>query len=178
MGSPVLVEAVRTPIGRRGGWLSGLHATELLGLAQRGLLERAGLDPALVEQVIGGCVTQAGEQSNNVTRTAWLAAGLPWQTGCTTVDCQCGSAQQATHLVAGQIAAGAIDVGIACGVEAMSRVPLGANIGEHGRPKPDSWDLDLPNQYLAAERIAERRGLTRAQVDAFGARSQHRARTA
>ena len=178
MGSPVLVEAVRTPIGRRGGWLSGLHATELLGAAQRGLVERAGLDPRLVEQVAGGCVTQAGEQSNNVTRTAWLAAGLPWQTGCQTVDCQCGSAQQANHLIAGQIAAGAIDVGIACGVEAMSRVPLGANVGEHGRPKPDSWDLDLPNQYLAAERIAERRGLTRAQVDAFGARSQANAKRA
>ncbi len=178
MGSPVLVEAVRTPIGKRGGWLSGLHATELLGAAQRGVLERAGVDPRLVEQVAGGCVTQAGEQSNNVTRTAWLAAGLPWQTGCQTVDCQCGSAQQANHLIAGQIAAGAIDIGIACGVEAMSRVPLGANVGEHGRPKPDSWDIDLPNQYLAAERIAERRGLTRSQVDAFGARSQSNAKRA
>jgi acetyl-CoA C-acetyltransferase len=178
MGSPVLVEAVRTPIGKRGGWLSGLHATELLGAVQRGVLERAGVDPRLVEQVAGGCVTQAGEQSNNVTRTAWLAAGLPWQTGCQTVDCQCGSAQQANHLIAGQIAARAIDVGIACGVEAMSRVPLGANVGEHGRPKPDSWDIDLPNQYLAAERIAERRGLTRSQMDAFGTRSQANAKRA
>jgi acetyl-CoA C-acetyltransferase len=178
MGSPVLVEAVRTPIGKRGGELSGLHATQLLGAAQRGLVERAGLDPRLVEQVAGGCVTQAGEQSNNVTRTAWLAAGLPWQTGAQTVDCQCGSAQQATHLIAGQIAAGAIDIGIACGVEAMSRIPLGANVGDHGRPKPDSWDIDLPNQYLAAERIAERRGLTRAQVDEFGVRSQANAKRA
>jgi acetyl-CoA C-acetyltransferase len=178
MGSPVLVEAVRTPIGKRGGELSGLHATDLLGTAQRGVLERAGLDPRLVEQVVGGCVTQAGEQSNNVTRTAWLAAGLPWQTGAQTVDCQCGSAQQAAHLIAGQIASGAIDVGIACGVEAMSRVPLGANVGDHGRPKPDAWDIDLPNQYLAAERIAQRRGLTRAQVDAFGVRSQESAKRA
>jgi acetyl-CoA C-acetyltransferase len=178
MGSPVIVEAVRTPIGKRGGELSGLHATQLLGAAQRGLVERAGLDPRLVEQVAGGCVTQAGEQSNNVTRTAWLAAGLPWQTGAQTVDCQCGSAQQATHLIAGQIAAGSIDIGIACGVEAMSRIPLGANVGDHGRPKPDSWDIDLPNQYLAAERIAERRGLTRAQVDEFGVRSQANAKRA
>jgi acetyl-CoA C-acetyltransferase len=178
MGSPVLVEAVRTPIGKRGGQLSGLHATELLGAAQRGLVDRADLDPRLVEQVVGGCVTQAGEQSNNVTRTAWLAAGLPWQTGAQTVDCQCGSAQQAAHLIAGQIAAGAIDIGIACGVEAMSRIPLGANVGAHGRPKPESWDVDLPNQYLAAERIAERRGLTRAQVDAFGVRSQANAKRA
>jgi acetyl-CoA C-acetyltransferase len=143
------------------------------------VLDRGGVDPALVEQVIGGCVTQAGEQSNNITRTAWLHAGLPETTGATTVDCQCGSAQQATHLVAGLIATGAIDVGVACGVEAMSRVPLRANIGDGaGMPRPDSWDIDLPNQYLAAERIATRRGLTRAQVDQFGLRSQNRAAAA
>src|SRR6266496_884888 len=122
MGTPVIVEAVRTPIGKRGGWLAGLHATELLGAAQRALIQRAGIDAATVEQVIGGCVTQAGEQSNNVTRTAWLHTGLPAATGCMTVDSQCGSAQQSTHLVAGLIAAGAIEVGIACGIEAMSRV--------------------------------------------------------
>jgi acetyl-CoA C-acetyltransferase len=174
----VIVEAVRTPIGKRNGWLAGLHATEVLGAVQQAVVERAGIDPVLVEQVVGGCVTQAGEQSNNVTRTAWLSAGLPWQTGAQTVDCQCGSAQQANHLVAGLIASGAIDVGVACGVEAMSRVPLGANIGPTGKPKPDTWDIDLPNQYLAAERIAARRGLTRADVDAFGARSQHNARIA
>src|SRR6476469_618065 len=178
MGTPVIVEAVRTPIGKRNGWLAGLHATDVLAAAQRGLVDRAGFDPRLVEQVAGGCVTQAGEQSNNVTRTAWLSAGLPWQTGAQTVDCQCGSAQQANHLVAGLIASGASDVGSACGVEAMSRIPLGANVGQTGRPKPDDWDIDLPNQYLAAERIATRRGLTRADVDAFGARSQHNARTA
>jgi acetyl-CoA C-acetyltransferase len=159
--------------------LSGLHAAEILGVALRGVLDRGGVDPALVEQVIGGCVTQAGEQSNNITRTAWLHAGLPEATGATTVDCQCGSAQQATHLVAGLIATGAIDVGVACGVEAMSRVPLRANIGDGaGMPRPDSWDIDLPNQYLAAERIATRRGLTRAQVDQFGLRSQNRAAAA
>src|SRR5688572_17130157 len=92
VGSPVIVGAVRTPIGKRGGWLSGLHAAELLGAAQRGLLDRTGVDPSTVEQVIGGTVTQAGEQSNNITRTAWLHAGLPHSTGCTTVDAQCGSA--------------------------------------------------------------------------------------
>jgi acetyl-CoA C-acetyltransferase len=179
MGSPVIVAAARTPIGRRRGVLSGLHAAEILGVALRGVLDRGGVDPALVEQVIGGCVTQAGEQSNNITRTAWLHAGLPEATGATTVDCQCGSAQQATHLVAGLIATGAIDVGVACGVEAMSRVPLRANIGDGaGMPRPDSWDIDLPNQYLAAERIATRRGLTRAQVDQFGLRSQNRAAAA
>lgn len=127
MGVPVIVEAVRTPIGKRGGLLAGLHAAELLGAAQLALLDRAGIDPALVEQLIGGCVTQAGEQSSNVTRTAWLHAGLPETAGATTIDAQCGSAQQATHLIAGLIAADAIDVGVACGVEAMSRVPLGTN---------------------------------------------------
>jgi len=93
VGTPVIVEAVRTPIGKRGGWLAGLHAAEILGAAQKGVLDRSGIDPLLIEQVIGGCVTQASAQSNNITRTAWLHAGLPWQTGATTVDCQCGSAQ-------------------------------------------------------------------------------------
>lgn len=173
MGTPVIVEAARTPIGKRRGWLSGLHAAELIGLAQRGLLERAHLDPALVEQVIGGCVTQAGEQSNNVTRVGWLHAGLPWQVGCTTIDAQCGSAQQANHLIAGLIATDAIEIGMACGVEAMSRVPLGANVGEHAGPRrPASWDIDMPNQFEAAERIAKRRGITREDVDALGVRSQ------
>src|SRR5687767_9615544 len=129
MGNPVIVAAARTPIGKRRGALSGWHPAELLGVAQRAVLDRAGVDPVQVEQVFGGCVTQAGEQSNNVTRTAWLHAGLPYQTGCLTLDAQCGSAQQAMHLVAAQIAAGAIDVGIACGVEAMTRVPLRSNIG-------------------------------------------------
>ncbi|WP_127781903.1 steroid 3-ketoacyl-CoA thiolase [Rhodococcus sp. X156] len=179
MGSPVIVEAARTPIGKRGGWLSGLHAAELLGKAQQAVIDRSGISPEVVEQVIGGCVTQAGEQSNNVTRTAWLNAGLPWQTGTTTVDCQCGSAQQATHLVAGLIATGAIDVGISCGIEAMSRVPLGSHLSvDVGTPRPDSWEIDMPGQFLAAERIAERRGLTRDDVEALGVSSQQRARQA
>ena len=179
MGSPVIVDAVRTPIGKRGGWLSGLHAAEILGAAQQAIIDRSGLDPHAVEQVIGGCVTQAGEQSNNITRTAWLHAGLPWQTGATTIDCQCGSAQQATHLIAGQIATGSIDVGISCGIEAMSRVPLRAAVGENaGMPRPDSWAIDMPNQFLAAERIATRRGLTRGDVEALGFSSQTRARQA
>ncbi|MFI5889692.1 steroid 3-ketoacyl-CoA thiolase [Actinoplanes sp. NPDC051513] len=172
MGVPVIVDAVRTPIGRRGGWLAGRHPAELLGAAQRALLDRAGLDPGLVEQAIGGCVTQGGEQSNNVTRTAWLHAGLPYATGCATIDAQCGSAQHATHLIAGLIAADAIEAGVACGVESMSRVPLRANLGDAGLPRPESWDIDLPNQYVAAERIADRRGLTRSDLDAFGVRSQ------
>lgn len=177
MGNPVIVSAVRTPIGRRRGWLSGLHPAELLGAAQRAVVERAGIEPGDVEQVIGGCVTQAGEQANNITRSAWLHAGLPYQAGCMTVDAQCGSAQQATHLVAALISAGAITTGISCGIEAMTRVPLGRNVGPD-RPRPESWDIDLPNQYGAAERIAVRRGLTRQDLDEFGVRSQTRAAAA
>src|SRR5690606_18688413 len=125
------------------------------------------------------CVTQAGEQSNSVTRTAWLHAGLPPTAGGLTIDCQCGSAQQAVHVVAALIAADAIDVGMACGVEMMSRVPLLANIGEGvGKPRPDSWSLDMPNQYAAADRIARRRGFSREDLDAFGLRSQLRAQAA
>jgi len=176
VGVPVIVDAVRTPIGRRGGWLAGLHAAELLGAAQRALIDRTGLDPALVEQAIGGCVTQGGEQSSNITRTAWLHAGLPHTTGCLTIDAQCGSAQHAAHLVAGLIAADAVEAGVACGVESMSRVPLRANLGtDAGLPRPESWQIDLPNQYVAAERIADRRGLTRADLDRFGVRSQQNA---
>jgi acetyl-CoA C-acetyltransferase len=179
VGTAVIVEAVRTPIGRRRGALAGLHPAELLGHAQTALLERAGVDPAEVEQVAGGCVTQAGEQAGNVTRTAWLHAGLPQQAGCMTLDAQCGSAQQAVHLVAGLIAAGAIEAGVACGVEAMSRVPLGSNVGTGvGTPKPDSWAIDMPNQYQAAERIAQRRGLSRDDIDRFGLRSQALAQAA
>jgi acetyl-CoA C-acetyltransferase len=179
MGTAVIVEAVRTPVGKRGGVLAGLHAAEILGGVQTALLDRAGLAPSAVEQVAGGCVTQAGEQSNNVTRTAWLHAGLPYAAGCLTLDAQCGSAQQAAHLVAGLIAADAIGVGIACGVEAMSRVPLRAAVGtDVGTPRPPSWHIDLPNQYVGAERIAQRRGLSRAETDAFGLRSQTLAQAA
>jgi acetyl-CoA C-acetyltransferase len=179
VGTAVIAEAVRTPIGKRGGALAGLHAAEILGIAQLALLERAGIEPADIDQVVGGCVTQAGEQSSNVTRTAWLHAGLPYQAGCLTLDAQCGSAQQAAHLVAGLIAADAIEAGIACGVEAMSRVPLGANAGTAaGQPRPASFDIDMPNQFVAAERIAQRRGLRREQVDRFGLRSQTAAQLA
>lgn len=156
-----------------------MHAAEILGAAQIGLIDRAGIDAALVEQVIGGCVTQAGAQSNNVTRTAWLAAGLPWQVGATTVDCQCGSAQQANHLIAALIATGAIDIGVACGIEAMSQVPLGANVGTEAGPRhPPTWNIDMPNQFEAAERIAERRGLTREDIEVLGVRSQALAKQA
>src|SRR6516225_5384318 len=176
MGRPVIVEAVRSPIGKRNGQLSGFHAAELLATAQVEVVKRAGIDPALVEQVVGGCVTQAGEQASNVTRNAWLSASLPYEVAATTVDCQCGSSQQANHFVANLITAGAIDVGIACGVEAMSRVGLGMNaINGPGKSKPDNFPWDMPDQFGAAERIARRRGITRAEVDEFGLASQQKA---
>jgi acetyl-CoA C-acetyltransferase len=179
MAEAVIVEATRTPIGKRNGWLSGLHPAELLGAIQVEVVKRAGIDASEVEQVVGGCVTQAGEQGSNVTRTAWLAQGLPYETAATTVDCQCGSAQQANHFVANLITAGAMDVGIGCGVEAMSRVPLGANVfNGPGRSRPPDWSVDMPDQFGAAERIATRYGITRADIDALGLASQQKAAVA
>ncbi|MBF9073096.1 steroid 3-ketoacyl-CoA thiolase [Streptacidiphilus fuscans] len=173
---PVIVEAVRTPIGKRGGALANLHPAYLLGETFRELLARTGVQPDVVEQIVSGTVTHAGEQSMNPARNAWLAMGLPYEVPATTVDCQCGSSQQANHMVHNMIAAGAIDVGVACGVESMSRVPLGAgSAGGNGRPFPEEWNVDLPNQFEAAERIARNRGLTRADVDALGVASQQRA---
>jgi len=184
VGTPVIIEAVRTPIGKRNGWLSGLKATEVLRHAQLEVIARAGIDPMLVDEVIGGCVTQAGEQGSNVTRNAWLSAGqdrLPYQTACTTVDAQCGSAQQANHMIAGLIAAGGADVGIACGVEQMSHVQLGANVMNgpgHYKTEPWPWD-DPPNgQFGAADRIADNRGITREDLDEWGFHSQRKAKIA
>ena len=146
---------------------------------QKALVEKAGIDAGDVEQIVGGCVTQSGEQSNNITRVGWLVAGLPEHVGATTVDCQCGSGQQANDLIAGLIAAGAIDIGIACGIEAMSRVGLGANAGpDRSILRPASWDIDLPDQFTAAERIAKRRGITREEIDQFGFDSQRKAKQA
>ncbi|GAA4396011.1 steroid 3-ketoacyl-CoA thiolase [Actinomadura verrucosospora] len=171
MGTPVIVEAVRTPLGKRGGWLAGLKPMAVLAHALNAAVERSGIDAAEVEQVFAGCVTQAGEQGGHVGRYSWLYAGLPWQAGVTTIDAQCGSSQQGVHLAASQIAAGVVDVAIGCGVEVMSRAPLGSNVMP-ANPRPDDWSLDMPNQFEAAERIAARRGITRADLDAFGARSQ------
>lgn len=177
MPEAVIVEAVRTPIGRRNGWLSGLHPAEILAAVQIEVVKRAGIEASLVEQVVGGCVTQAGEQGSNVTRNAWLSSGLPYETACTTVDCQCGSSQQANHFVANLVRAGAIDVGIGCGVEAMSRVPLGANVmnGPGKSRPPGEFPYDMPSQFGAAERIATKRGITRADIDEFGVLSQQKA---
>ena len=182
MNNPVIVEAGRTAVGKRNGVFADLHASHLLGNAQVGVLQRAGVDPGQVGQVVGGCVTQAGEQASNVTRTAWLASGLPYQVAGTTIDCQCGSSQQANHMIANLISAGAIDVGLACGVEHMSKVWLGANVPRvddttfiNGSSKPADWTVDMPDQFGAAERIAQRRGITRERVDMLGLISQQKA---
>src|SRR5215510_12460064 len=182
MGTPVIVEAVRTPIGKRNGWLAGMKAPEILRAAQLGVIDRAGIEPGLVDEVIGGCVTQAGEQGSNVTRNAWLGSErLGFTAACTTVDAQCGSAQQANHIAAALIAAGGADITIGCGVEAMSRVPLGANvINGPGHYKSDDYPYeDPPNgQFGAAERIADKRGITREDLDEWGFHSQRKARVA
>ncbi len=183
MREAVIVEALRTPIARGkpvAGALSGFHPAHLLAQVLDGVVERAGIDPALVEQVIGGCVTQAGEQSNNVTRIAWLSRGKGYGTGGTTVDTQCGSGQQANHIASAFIRAGSIDVGIGCGVEVMSHVGLGQNV-IHGPGffQPESWPWDSTlDQFSSAERIAKNRGITREEVDAFGLRSQQLAKRA
>ncbi|MCX7621168.1 MAG: steroid 3-ketoacyl-CoA thiolase [Acidimicrobiales bacterium] len=177
MREVVIVEAVRSPIGRRGGGLSTIHAADLLAAVQRELIDRSGIDPTEVGQVVGGCVSQVGMQSFNVARTAWLTAGLPVSTPATTVDSQCGSSQQATNLATSLVASGVVDAAVACGVEVMSQVPMGSNLGRGlgvGKAIPKSYfaHYEFTTQFEAAERIAEKWGISRADTDEFGVRSQ------
>jgi acetyl-CoA C-acetyltransferase len=183
MREAVIVDAVRTPIarGKQGrGDLCSFHPAHLLARVQDALVERNGIDPAEIEQVVGGCVTQAGEQSNNITRVAWLSRGKGWHTGGTTVDAQCGSGQQANHMVSAMVQANQIDAGIACGVEVMSHVGLGANvINGPGYFQPPDWPWDTsPDQFTSAERIANNRGITRDDVDRLALASQQKAQRA
>src|ERR1700757_3118578 len=124
MAEVVIVDAVRTPVGRRNGGLSTVHPADLLGTALTELVARTGIDPGQVGQVVTGCVSQVGEQSFNIGRTSWLAAGLPMSTAVTTLDTQCGSSQQAANLAASLVASGTVDIAVACGVESMSRIPI------------------------------------------------------
>lgn len=183
MPEAVIVEAVRTPISRGKkitGELSGVHAANLLAMSYRGVIEKSGLEFEDIEQVVAGCVTQAGEQSNNVARNAWLSMGKNYSTGASTVDAQCGSAQAGNHLISALIASGQITIGIAGGVEAMSRVGLGANVSNGpGFFRTQDWPWDSPlNQFSAVERIAKNRGLTRHDTDELACESQRRARFA
>jgi acetyl-CoA C-acetyltransferase len=174
-----IVEAVRSPLGKRGGSLSTLHPADLLGGVMQAAVARSGIDASEVGQIVAGCVSQVGEQSFNVARTAWLSAGLPLEVASTTIDSQCGSSQQATTLAAGLVGSGLEDVVLSCGVESMSRIPLGANFADKklGRPVPKSY-LDryaFKSQFQGAEMIAKEYGITRADTDAFGLRSQRNA---
>ncbi len=180
MAEVVIVDAVRTPVGRRNGGLSTVHPAELLGTALKALVGRTGIDPAEGGQVVSGCVSQVGEQSFNIARTSWLAAGLPMTTAATTVDTQCGSSQQAANLAASLVASGTVDVAVACGVESMSRIPIGSNSSKKlglGVPIPKSYfgRYEFTSQFEGAERIAEKWGITRQDTDAFGLASQQRA---
>jgi acetyl-CoA C-acetyltransferase len=178
MTDVVIVEAVRSPIGKRNGGLSTVHPIDLLGAVQAAAVSRSGIDPAVIDQVVGGCVTQAGEQAFNVTRTAWLTAGLPLAVAATTVDAQCGSSQQATNLATALVAAGTADVALACGVESMSRVGMGANV-KNGPGKPINRNYyehyEYTSQFDGAERIAKRWGIGREDADRLGVSSQERA---
>ncbi|MCP4005866.1 MAG: steroid 3-ketoacyl-CoA thiolase [bacterium] len=174
-----IIEAVRSPIGRRGGAVSSLHPADLLGRIQKAALDRSGVDAEQIGQVIGGCVSQVGEQSFNTARIAWLSQGLAEEVASTTIDSQCGSSQQATTLAAGLVGSGLEDVALACGVEMMSRIPLGANM-KGGSPMPQSYGehFAFSTQFGGAELIANEYGITRADTDAFGLRSQQRAAAA
>ncbi|HKE75801.1 MAG TPA: steroid 3-ketoacyl-CoA thiolase [Acidimicrobiales bacterium] len=180
MSEVVIVEAVRTPIGRRNGGLSTVHPADLLSGVLTELVDRSGVDPAAVGQVVTGCVSQVGEQSFNIGRTAWLSAGLPLTTAATTVDTQCGSSQQATNVATSLVGAGVVDIAVACGVELMSRVPIGSNSNRKlglGVPIPKAYfgHYEFTSQFEGAERIADKWGITRADTDAFGLASQQRA---
>jgi acetyl-CoA C-acetyltransferase len=183
MEQVLVVDAVRTPVGRREGGLSVIHPARLLSVALGELLKRTRVDGNHVQQLIAGCVTQVGEQSYNVGRTAWLTAGLPEQVGATTVDAQCGSSQQAFTLAAGLIRGGLADVVVACGVESMSRIPIGSNYKKElgfGRPVPAEYleRYRFQNQFQAAEAIAAKWDVTRERADEFGLLSQQRAKAA
>jgi acetyl-CoA C-acetyltransferase len=174
----VIVEAVRSPLGKRNGGLSQLHPSELLGAVQTAAIGRSGIEPLEVGQVVGGCVGQVGPQTFNIARTAWLSAGLPLEVAATTVDAQCGSSQQATNLAASLVKSGTVDVALACGIEMMSKVPLGtAVLKDLDRPLDKRYfdRYERTSQFEGAERIADKWGITRADGDAFGLRSQQRA---
>jgi acetyl-CoA acyltransferase len=178
----VIVDTVRTPIGKRNGALKGWHPTDLLALTLNALLDRTGLDPERVDDVIGGNVTQVGEQGCNVTRNAWIAAGLPHTVSATSVDRQCGSSQQAVHFAAQGVMCGAYDIAIACGVESMTRAPMASNAsGGIGPFSPDFLNAcngQLMTQFEVAQILADKDGIGRDEMDAYAAESHRRAQAA
>jgi acetyl-CoA C-acetyltransferase len=182
MRDVVIVEAGRSPIGKKKGALSAAHPTELLGQVIIEVLRRSGLAPALVGQVVGGCINKVGAQAMNVTRTAWLTAGGPAEVACSTIDSQCGSSQYAVNLAASLIASGAEDIVLACGVENMSLLPIGSDAiagaqAGYGKPITRKYreHYEFISQFEGAERIAAKYGVTREDADRFGLESQVRA---
>ena len=181
MAEAVIVEAVRSPVGKRNGALSGVHAADLSAQVLNGLVERAGVDPALVDDVIWGCVMQAGEQALDIARTAVLSAGWPETVPGVTVDRQCGSSQQSLHFAVAGVIAGHYDVVVAGGVESMSRTPMGSSLANGGHPYPDAFRArydQTPNQGVGAEMIAEQWGFSRTQLDEFSLSSHEKAAAA
>jgi acetyl-CoA acetyltransferase family protein len=175
----VIVDVVRTAFGKRKGALATWHPTDLLGFTLRSILERTRLDPELLDDVVGGCVTQSGEQGCNVARNAVIAGGLPWTVPATSVDRQCGSSQQAMHFVAASVMSGMYDVAIACGVESMSRAPMASNARGGTGPFSPSFmhaiDDRLWAQFRVAQVLADEAGVTRQDMDAYALRSHQRA---
>jgi acetyl-CoA acyltransferase len=184
MRDAVIVEAVRTPVGKRNGGLAGVHPGDLSSHVLSALAERTGIDPVVVEDVIWGCVSQVGEQTFDIARTAVVGAGWPESVPGTTVDRQCGSSQQAISFAAASVIAGHYDVCIAGGVESMSRVPMGASVagGAHGMPLSEGFKTRyngiFPNQGIGAEMMVERWGLTRTELDEFSLQSHAKAAAA
>ena len=176
MGDVYIVEACRSAIGKRGKGLAGLKPADLLGAVQKAALERSGVDPLKIDQVIGGCVSQIGEQTFNIARIAWLSQGLPLEVAATTVDSQCGSSQQATSMGASMVAAGIEEMVMSCGVEMMSRVPLGAAMKD-GNPMGEHYadHFQPTSQFAGAAMIAEEYQITRQDADQFGLESQQKA---
>jgi acetyl-CoA acetyltransferase family protein len=179
MREAVIVDAARTPVGRRDGGLKGWHPVDLLAHTLKTIVQRNKLDPALVDDVIAGCVGQAGEQAFNVARNAVLAAGFPESVPGTTVDRQCGSSQQAAHFAAQGVIAGSYDIAIACGVECMTRVPMGSNGAGPGKPFGPlvmrRYNNVMFHQGVGAEMMAERWKISRGELDAFSLESHRRA---
>ncbi len=182
MNEVVIVEAGRSPIGKRNGSLAGAHPADVLGPVMMEVLERAGVDSAQVGQVVGGCINKVGAQAMNITRTAWLSHGGAEEVAATTVDSQCGSSQHAVNLAHALIASGVEDVVLACGVEAMSILPIGSDAvagaqAGYGKPVSRSYfeHYEFTSQFEGAERIADKYGITREDTDRFGLQSQERA---
>ncbi len=178
----VIVEAGRSPVGKRNGSLATEHPTDVLGPVLMEVLARAGVAPEAVGQIVGGCINKVGAQAMNVTRTAWLSHGGPIEVPCTTIDAQCGSSQQAVNVAHSLIASGVEDIVVACGVENMSRIPIGADAfagadAGYGKPVARSYfdSYEFISQFEGAERIATKYGISREDTDAFGLESQLRA---